>query len=101
MALSEETKQEFITKFDEKVHETGGPNAPACPLCTTNKWSVGDGYVSLAVQPTFSSGLVIGGSTIPTIPIICNQCGFVAHIALGIVGLLPPQPKTARAEASE
>ena len=28
---------------------------------------------------------------IPSIPIICNRCGFISSHALGILGLLPPK----------
>ena len=37
------------------------------------------------------NGIVLGGPSIPSIPIICNRCGFISSHALGILGLLPPK----------
>lgn len=46
-----------------------------------------DGYFNNTMQPDLKS-FSIGGQGIPTIGIICNNCGFVSQHAVGVLGLL-------------
>jgi hypothetical protein len=59
-----------------------------CPMCQNKNFTMAEGYFSNTMQTDFSS-FSIGGQAIPTIGIICNNCGFVSQHALGILGLLP------------
>lgn len=56
-----------------------------CPRCNHNKFSAVD-ETSLMIQNepgTFS----IGGPTIPTVIIICNNCGFVSQHSTKALGI--------------
>ena len=99
MPFNEQLKQEFIETFSRKAREKGGPNAAKCPLCTNNQWTTVDGYVSPRIEPEISAAFYVGGPTIPTVPIVCNNCGFVAHISLGVLGLLPAKDAPGEATA--
>lgn len=80
--LSEETKKQIVQRLQEK-----GMRA-ACPMCSSNNWVLADGYFNRAVQ-TDLRGMVLGGPSIPSVAIICGNCGFMSEHALGVLGLLP------------
>jgi hypothetical protein len=80
--LSEEQKQEIIDRLTER----GVPKQ--CPMCATNKWVLGDGYVTQPLQGNLK-GYNIGGAAIPAIPVICTNCGFISMHALGVLKLMP------------
>ena len=79
--LSEEEKHKIVARLRER----GVPQR--CPMCGKNKWAIGDGYVNQTIQGDYH-GIHIGGTSIPSIPIICSNCGFLSHHALGVLGLL-------------
>ncbi len=97
MLFDESTSKDFIQRFEGKIRAKGMPSPPPCPLCSNAQWSVAPGYMVSPVQKEMG-GLVLGGPTLPTIAIICNNCGFVAHIALGPLGLLPKAKAKAEVE---
>ena len=81
--LSEERKNEIINELRDR-----GANLP-CPRCGHQNFIISDGYFIQNMQTEFKAAIVVGGPVIPTIAIICQNCGFISHHALGIVGLLP------------
>lgn len=80
--LSDADKQRIIDKLNEK-----GVRAP-CPMCGNKNFVLADGYFNHPIQSNPRAGLVIGGPSIPTIAIICSNCGFTSQHALGALGLL-------------
>lgn len=60
----------------------------ACPMCQNKNFIMADGYFNNSMQ-TNLEGFELGGPSIPTVAIICNNCGFVSQHALGVLGLLP------------
>lgn len=81
-----------------KALEDAGARLP-CPRCANQGWVLMDGYFNQPVQ-TALSGLVIGGPSVPSVVVICNQCGYLSQHALGVLGLLPAAPAEA-AESTE
>lgn len=79
--LTEEKKAEIIKVLSEK-----GVTA-LCPMCGNKNFVVADAYFNNSLQDS-PGAIHIGGSSIPTIPIICTNCGFVSQHALGVLGLL-------------
>lgn len=79
--LTEEQKQEIIKKFQEKKILT------VCPMCKHPHFTIADGYFTNSLQNEVG-GIIFGGPTIPSIAIICNNCGFISQHALGVLGLL-------------
>ena len=59
-----------------------------CPMCHQHSFVMADGYFSHFLQNDMKD-VSIGGSSIPTIAIVCTHCGFVSQHALGVLGLLP------------
>ena len=70
-----------------------------CPRCGNQAFSLVGGYFSQWMQPKLA-GIVIGGPSVPSVAVVCNRCGFMSHHALGALGLLPPQPETAKEPTS-
>jgi uncharacterized Zn finger protein len=75
------------TRLNEiaSILNTKGVRLP-CPRCGQLKFSiVGESYISIQETPgTF----VIGGPTIPTIIVACDNCGYVTQHAKGPLGLM-------------
>lgn len=66
----------------------GRKHGLTCPMCQNKNFIMADGYFNNNMQTDFGS-FSIGGPAIPTIAIICSNCGFVSQHALGVLGLLP------------
>jgi transcription elongation factor Elf1 len=60
-----------------------------CPVCKSKNFSIGEGYFAHDLQSDFKNRR-IGGVNIPTVPVICSNCGFIAEFAAGAFGILPP-----------
>lgn len=60
-----------------------------CHRCGHKEFTVLDGYSHKTLQDDITGSLLIGGPTIPTILVACNNCGCVTAHALGGLGLLP------------
>ena len=65
----------------------------ACPMCNKPNFTLLEGYFHNSPQAFAGVGLVLGGPTIPTIAIVCTNCGFLSHHAAGALGLLPADPE--------
>jgi len=80
--INNEQKQKIGDEFNVRIQ------ALTCPICQKKDFYMADGYFSNNLQDNIST-FTIEGQSIPTIPIICTNCGFVSQHALGILGLLP------------
>lgn len=85
--LSESAKQKIVQKLTEKGVKTN------CPMCGKTHFIIADGYFNNPMQSGFQGGLVLGGPSIPTIAIVCSNCGFTSQHALGVLGLLNQNEK--------
>lgn len=79
--LSKEKKEELIGKLSDKGVKG------VCPMCGNDHFVVADAYFNNPLQNSLFA-INIGGPSIPTIPIICSNCGFVSQHALGVLELL-------------
>lgn len=73
-----------------KILSERGANRP-CPRCNNNNFTLLEGYFNQSIQPTINAGIMLGGPSIPSIVVICNNCGYISQHALGILGLLPKE----------
>lgn len=80
--LSIEDKKKIAEALEKKK------NGLTCPMCQNKNFIMADGYFNNIMQTQFNS-MSIGGPAIPTIAIVCSNCGFVSQHALGVLGLLP------------
>jgi len=80
--ISQEKKREIANRLNERIQEL------TCPMCRQHGFVIADGYFSHYLQEDIKS-VSIGGPSIPTIAIVCTNCGFVSQHALGVLGMLP------------
>lgn len=76
-----EKQKEIIEILNKKLGDS------PCPMCGNKNFSFVDGYIRNSVQDDTQS-LIIGGKNIPTVAIVCQNCGFVSQHAIGMLGLL-------------
>lgn len=79
--LSKTDKDRLVSIISAKI-----PNA-VCPMCQHNSFVLADGYFNIPISNSMND-VVLGGTTIPSIGVICTNCGFISLHALGILGLL-------------
>lgn len=79
--ISNEDKQKIAEELKERNTKM------ICPMCGNKHFVMAEGYFANAIQDNVAS-FSLGGKNIPTIPIICSNCGFISQHALGVLGLL-------------
>lgn len=79
MTLTESQKGTILASLQAKIKG-------ACPLCSHSNWTLGDNVVA-ATTTSLGGGMVIGGPFVPMVQLICTNCGFVAHHAIGALGI--------------
>ena len=80
--LNEDNKKELIKALTEKV------KLLECPMCHNNSFTIVDGYIVQSVQNDKNNIVLGNGPMIPSMAIVCNNCGFMSQHNLGILGLL-------------
>ncbi len=86
--LDEKQKQEIIGKLNQRFTRNGNPLK--CPMCGDHQFTLTDAYLNHTLQNDLTS-FSLGGQSIPTIGIVCTNCGFLSQHVLGIIGSLPNQ----------
>ena len=84
--ISKEEKEKIVSELNKRINS----GDIKCPMCGNKNFIIADGYFNSIMQDSLN-GLLLGGPSIPSIPIICTHCGFISSHALGILGLLPKQ----------
>ena len=92
--ISNEEKQRIISELNNRINS----GDIKCPMCGNEHFIIADGYFNPTLQNNLK-GFVIGGSSIPSIAIVCSRCGFISSHALGILGLLPKQTAESKKDA--
>lgn len=64
-----------------------------CPMCGLNSFTISDGYVFNEVHDDYKHR-VIGGAGIPSVLLVCSNCGFISQHAIGALGLLKKDDKS-------
>ena len=86
--LKEEKKAELIQALTERFSKYDKQSV--CPMCGHAQFTIADDYLSNTLQADFNS-VTLGGPSIPSLAIICTNCGFISQHSLGILGLLPAE----------
>ena len=85
-SLSEEEKRKIANTLSSKIPSI------VCPMCHHNNFFILDGYFNIPINANINE-MVIGGTSIPIIGIVCANCGFISNHALGAIGLLNKKGK--------
>jgi len=64
-----------------------------CPMCGHDKFMLVDGYFTSFIQDALGK-LSLGGPGVPTVALICLNCGFLSQHAMGVLGLLAKKEET-------
>lgn len=80
--------QEEINKILEELKKRGV--SKMCPMCGNPHFSIAPAYFVNLLQPSVSN-LSLSGKSIPSIPIICTNCGFISQHAIGVLGIMPKE----------
>lgn len=57
-----------------------------CPRCGEKQFTLLDGYFNEPIQSK-PNNLNIGGQCIPSVVVICNNCGYMSQHALGMLNI--------------
>ena len=80
--LTNDRKREIVQALANRV------NKMECPICHQGRFTLIDGYITDAVQNDFSYQIIGSKTTLPSVALVCNNCGFISQHSLGILGLL-------------
>ena len=87
MVLSKEKTEEIIKKIDEAIRRKSGQTTFKCPVCTNNQFSLAGGFTNNFLMDNIQGGLVLGGPVLPSIPIVCTNCGNTFFLNAKVLGL--------------
>lgn len=90
--LNEQQKKAIIDRLTERVKKMG--RGFRCPMCGHEHFVLLDSYLRNDIQEDLNA-VMLGGPSIPAAAIVCSNCGFISQHALGVLGLMPPNPTPA------
>lgn len=79
--MNEEKKKQIINVLNQRV---GGF---VCPICHQARYTFVDGYTVDPVQEDYK-GIQLGGRMIPSVMLVCGNCGHIDRFSLGVLGLM-------------
>ena len=82
--LTNEQKKEIIMRLASRVEKM------KCPICQMEKFTLLDGYITDVVKDDFRKISLGQVTMIPSVALVCNNCGFISQHSLGVLGILHP-----------
>lgn len=79
--MDDSRKDEIISVLSQRIKNF------ECPMCHHHHFEVLDGYMLDMLQADYQN-MIIGGQTIPSIVLVCTNCGYISRHALGALGLM-------------
>lgn len=58
-----------------------------CPICHQSRYTLLDGYFVDVIQDKYQ-GMQLGGRLLPSVMLVCNNCGHLESFSLGVLGLM-------------
>lgn len=89
MSISDKTKNKIKKNLENKIKAKG--RSLLCPICGNNGFILADGFGNETLQDSVATGLIIGGPAIPTVIVICNNCGHMMKFSAGVLELIPKE----------
>lgn len=68
--------EEFLNNLQANIERSADRLGFSCPICEASEWTIVDGTVQMPV-----SGEGVGD--IQAVPVVCENCGFIASFAVG------------------
>ena len=85
--MTPEQRNELIESLTNRAQDI------LCPICHGKSFTIADGYALNQLQEDYQSFTMTGAKTIPSIYMICNNCGFMSQHALGALKIIKPEVK--------
>jgi transcription elongation factor Elf1 len=85
MEFTKEFKEKIVKELDEKIEKLN--KNFQCPICKHKNFNVVDGFTKRNIDKNLS--VINFGMNIPSISIVCTNCGYIADFAIGALGFLP------------
>ena len=86
MPFSDEERNKILEALRQKR------TRQECPACGQREWVLGDHYTPLALHD-MSAAIVVGGPQIPTVAVVCKNCGYVSLHSTLVLADLPRKPE--------
>lgn len=87
MVYSKERSEEIINKITEAIKRKSGKTDFKCPVCTNNQFSLAGGFTTDFLVDKVQGGLVLGGPVLPSVPIVCTNCGNTFFLNAKVLGV--------------
>lgn len=91
----EENKNELIKRLQEKAPSL------SCPMCHSRHFTISPGFFLNFLQTNVGEIINLGGQSIPSFSLICNNCGFISQHAIGVLGLLEDKKDNEKNDSKE
>jgi transcription initiation factor IIE alpha subunit len=104
MVFTKEETEKIVKKIEDAIKKKRGQGGFQCPVCTNNNFSLAGGFTNDFLMDKMSGNLRIGGPTLPSVPIVCTNCGntfFLNAKILGIEENKPSQEKTTNKQSKK
>jgi len=82
--FDENKKEQMMRKLEDRLNRL--ISQVKCPMCGDSHFKLSDAYIRNELQEDLRKR-ISEGSSIPSIAIICDNCGFISQHALSILGL--------------
>ena len=79
--IKEEDRKKIIDILSKRVGKF------ECPICHNDHFSIVDGYTNHVLSDDYHE-IALSGRILPYIMLVCDNCGFISHHALGTFGLI-------------
>ncbi|MEK6888807.1 MAG: hypothetical protein AABW80_01735 [Nanoarchaeota archaeon] len=86
MVLSKEKTDQIIKKINEAIKRKTKEDLK-CPICTNNNFLLAGGFTNDFLMDGFGGGLIIGGPVLPSVPIVCTNCGNTIFLNVKVLDL--------------
>lgn len=80
--FDESTKIKIINRLSERI------SSFECPICHNKTFNIVDGYFIQRLQKQVNEYVIGAGPFMPSIAIVCTNCGFMSQHNIGVLGLL-------------
>ena len=84
--MNEEQRNKIIKALTQRVSDF------VCPFCHQAKYTFIEAYSVEPVQNDYK-GLQIGSKMLPSVMLVCGNCGHVDKFSLGVLGLMEGESK--------
>lgn len=79
--MDDANKNKVATALQAKIQNM------VCPMCHHTKFTLVDGCFANVIQENLPT-LSLDGKFIPTVSIICGNCGFISQHAAGVLNVM-------------